>query len=114
MQAGRMPRFGPHVDNSQADYTYMSLKDLIANAYDVKPYQITGPDWMATARFDIVAKLPEGASKDDAPRMLQSLLKERFNLTAHLDTREHPVLALVVAKGGPKMKESPTAHAPLD
>ena len=36
VQAGRMPRFGPHVDASQAEYIYMSLKDLIAIAYKVK------------------------------------------------------------------------------
>ena len=72
IQAGRMPKFGPQVDASHAEYTFMSLKDLIALAYDVKAYQITGPDWMATERFDIVAKMPEGASKDDAPAMLQS------------------------------------------
>ena len=53
---------------SRAEYIYMSLKDLIANAYKVKGYQITGPAWLATERFDIVAKMPDGASKDDAPR----------------------------------------------
>src|ERR1017187_8137767 len=37
MQAGKMPRFGPHVDASRAEYNYMSLKELIANAYKVKP-----------------------------------------------------------------------------
>ena len=114
MQAGRMPRFGPHVDAAQAEYNYMSLKDLIANAYKVKAYQITGPAWLATERFDIVAKMPDGASKDDAPKMLQALLEERFKLAAHRDTQEHPVLALVVGKDGPKLKESPAAAEPID
>jgi len=113
VQAGRMPRFGPHVDASQAAYTYMSLKDLIATAYKVKAYQITGPAWLATERFDIVAKMPDGASKDDAPKMLQALLEERFKLAAHRDTQEHPVLALVVGKDGPKLKESPAATEPI-
>jgi uncharacterized protein (TIGR03435 family) len=92
----------------------MSLKDLIAIAYKVKAYQITGPAWLATERFDIVAKMPEGASKDDAPIMLQALLQERFKLTAHRDTQERPVLALVVGKDGPKLKESPAIAAPID
>jgi uncharacterized protein (TIGR03435 family) len=113
-QAGRMPRFGAHVDGAQAVYTYMSLKELIANAYNVKAYQITGPAWLATERFDIMAKLPEGASKDDAPKMLQALLAERFKLAAHRDTQERPVLALVVGKDGPKLKESPATSAPID
>ena len=114
MQAGQMPKIGPHVAGSVAEYNYMSLKDLIAAAYKVKPYQISGPDWMTSQRFDIDAKMPEGASKDDAPDMLQALLKERFKLVLHRDTKEHAVLALVVAKGGPKLKESPTAAAPID
>ena len=60
MQAGKMPRVGPHVTASEAEYSYMTLKDLIAVAYRAKPYQITGPDWLASERFDIVAKcLPE-------------------------------------------------------
>jgi uncharacterized protein (TIGR03435 family) len=114
MQAGKMPRFGAHVDASRAEYDYMSLKDLIANAYDVKAYQITGPGWLGSERFDIVAKMPEGAQKDDAPKMLQALLEERFKLTVHRDTEEHPVLALVVGKEGPKLKESTVAPVPID
>jgi uncharacterized protein (TIGR03435 family) len=109
-----MPNFGIHINAARAEYNYMSLKDLIAAAYKVKAYQITGPDWLGTEHFDIVATIPEGASKDDAPAMLQALLKERFKLVAHRDTQEHPVLALVVAKGGPKMKQSAAAPAPLD
>jgi uncharacterized protein (TIGR03435 family) len=114
MQAGKMPRFGAHVDASRAEYNYMSLKELIANAYKVKPYQITGPDWLNVQRFNIVATLPNGASKDDAPKMLQALLEERFKLKVHRDTQEHPVLGLVVAKGGPKLKESPGDAPPID
>jgi len=114
VQAGKMPRLGPHVNASQAEYTYMSLKDLITLAYKVKEYQITGPAWLATERFDIVAKMPDGASKDDAPSMLQALLEERFKLAAHRYTQEHAVLALVVGKDGPKLKESPATTEPID
>lgn len=55
---------------------------------------------MATTRFDILAKMPEGASKDDAPAMLQTLLKDRLKLIAHRATEEQPVLALVNGKNG--------------
>jgi uncharacterized protein (TIGR03435 family) len=58
--------------------------------------------------------MPEGSTKDDAPAMLRALLVERFKLVAHKETQEHPVLALVVGKGGPKMKESPGDAPPLD
>jgi uncharacterized protein (TIGR03435 family) len=114
IQAGRMPRFGPHVSLSQAEYNHMLLRDLIAIAYNVQAYQITGPAWLATERFDIVAKMPDGASKDDAPKFLQALLAERFKLAVHRDTQERPVLALVVGKDGPKLKESPAPPAPID
>ena len=113
MQAGKMPRLGAHIDASRAEYTYMTLKDLIASAYKVKAYQITGPMWLASTRFDIVANFPAGASKDDAPAMLQALLKDRFKLAVHRETQEHPVLGLVIGKGGPKLKESPAAAEPI-
>src|ERR1035438_6381784 len=113
VQAGHMPKVGPHVDAARAEYTYMALKELIVTAYKVKPYQITGPDWISTTRFDIVAKMPEGSTKADAPKMLQALLEDRFKLAVHRDKKENPVLALVVAKGGPKMQEA-EAPAPID
>jgi len=114
IQNGQMPKIGAHVDANRAEYTYLDLKSLISLAYHVKPYQITGPDWMANTRFDIVAKLPDKASKDDAPGMLQTLLEDRFKLTIHRTSAEHPVLALVVGKGGPKMKESTEVPVAID
>ena len=46
--------------------------------------------------------------------MLQALLADRFKLVAHLDTQEHPVLGLVVGKGGVKLKESTVVAVPID
>jgi uncharacterized protein (TIGR03435 family) len=114
MQSGGKMPVGANVDNRRAEYTYLDLKSLIAIAYSVKPYQITGPDWLATTRFDIVAKLPDGATKSDAPQMLQALLEDRFKLTTHRTNAEHPVLALVVGKGGPKLKASEQAPVAID
>jgi uncharacterized protein (TIGR03435 family) len=105
IQNGKMP-YGANIDNRRAEYKYLDLKTLLTYAYGVKPYQITGPDWMATTRFDIVAKMPDGSTKDDAPQMLQSLLEDRFRLTVHRTSAEHPILALVAGKGGPKLKAS--------
>src|SRR5258708_40362887 len=63
MQPGRMmigTRGGPGTsDPGQMKFTNNSLRDLIQNAYDVKSYQITGPSWMETERFDILAKVPK-------------------------------------------------------
>ena len=113
VRAGKMPRFGALVEGDRADYRYMSLKDLIANAYRVLPYQVDGPDWMAQQRFDIVATMPAGAKKEDAPALLQQLLVERFKLAVHQTTQDKPVLALVVGKSGPKMKGAPPTE-PID
>jgi uncharacterized protein (TIGR03435 family) len=104
---------GMKIDAARVDIGSMSLADLIRVAYRVKPYQISGPDWMASERFDVLAKLPEGASGGQVPEMLQALLAERFKLTVHRESKEHAVYALVVGKNGPKLKESsPDADAP--
>jgi len=69
---------------------------------------------MAATRFDIVAKMPAGSKKEDAPKMLQTLLEERFKLTTHRASAEHPVLALVAGKGGPKLKASAEKPVAID
>jgi uncharacterized protein (TIGR03435 family) len=114
IQAGRMPRVGPHVTSSRAEYINMNLKDLIALAWKLRGYQVSGPDWLGSERFDIEATMPEGAARDDAPAMLRALLKDRFKLTAHEGDEEHRVLALVVGKSGPKLKKSTTVAQPVD
>src|SRR5215472_3552550 len=50
MQQGVAPHIGMKVDGARVDIGYMSLTDIIGNAYKVKKYQITGPDWMAAQR----------------------------------------------------------------
>lgn len=113
LQAGKRPN-SARIDASRATYTYNSLKELIAGAYKVRMYQVNGPEWLLTDRFDIAAKMPDGASRDDVPAMLQTLLEERFKLQAHRETAMHPVLALTVAKGGPKLQESTAATAVVE
>ncbi|HKE23642.1 MAG TPA: TIGR03435 family protein [Bryobacteraceae bacterium] len=114
IQSGEPMPIGPHVGAHGAEYLYMNLKSLIVHAYQVKPYQVSGPDWLDQQRFDIVAKYPYGATKADAPRMLRSLLEERFRLKVHKSTEEHSVLALVAGRGGPKLKASAGKPMPID
>ncbi|HLG95269.1 MAG TPA: TIGR03435 family protein [Bryobacteraceae bacterium] len=110
--AGKM-HVGLNIDAQRVDIGFFSLRDLIMVAYRVKPYQVVGPDWMLSERFDVQAKIPEGASREQVPEMLQALLGERFKLATHRDSKEHNVYALVVAKGGPKLKEAaPDAEPP--
>jgi uncharacterized protein (TIGR03435 family) len=99
-------RLGIKIDAGRMDLENTSLFDVIAGAYRLKDYQLSGPDWMKGVRVDIVAKLPTGASEDDIPEMLQTLLAERFGLKIHRESNEHPEYALVVAKGGPRLREA--------
>jgi len=64
--------------------------------------------------FEIVAIMPPETTKDQFHVMLQNLLVERFKLTMHRETKELPMYALVVAKGGPKMTESKEVPPPQD
>ncbi len=111
---GKMP-VGATVDAHRAEYLYLDLKTLICYAYGVKPYQVSGPDYISAARFDIVGKLPDGSAKADAAKMLQSLLEERFKLTFHRADAEHAVLALVASgKNGLKLKASTETPVAID
>jgi uncharacterized protein (TIGR03435 family) len=98
---------GARIDGAQFRTSYLTLKDYIAAAYKLKLYQITGPDWIGTERFDVTATLPDGALPAQAPEMMQSLLEDRFQLKTHREKKEFPVYALVIAKGGLKMTETP-------
>jgi uncharacterized protein (TIGR03435 family) len=84
--------------------TNQSLKRLIERAYSVKPFQVTGPDWMENVHFDIAAKYPPDTRNEDRPLMLRTLLEDRFKLSVHRESKEISGYALVVAKGGLKLK----------
>ena len=95
------------------------VKDVIMFAYDLKSdSQISGyPEWVNASDYDIDAKTDESttAALDKLPPdersrqvklMVQALLAERFHLKVSYQTREIPVYALVIAKGGPKLTKS--------
>jgi uncharacterized protein (TIGR03435 family) len=106
LMAGQQ-KIGATIDAARVDLRSLSLEDLIRTAYRVKSFQVAGPEWLASQRFDIAAKLPEGAKRSEIPEMLQTLLEQRFHLTSHHAMKELPAFALVVAKSGAKLKESP-------
>lgn len=87
--------------------TNTGLTDLLAFAYNVRTYQITGlTRALDDERFDIEAKPDTENSANPVRAMVQKLLADRFALTLHRETRPMPVYALVLAKGGPKFKPS--------
>lgn len=88
------------------------LLDLISAAYGVLATQVSGPAWISEQGFNIEAKLPTGARKEDVNAMLQSLLEERFGLRVHRESQTKQGYALVVGKNGPKLKPAEPEHAP--
>jgi uncharacterized protein (TIGR03435 family) len=88
-----------------------TLRDIILLAYNVGVRQLVGPSWLVDdpadptdiLRFDIAAKVPDNATKDQIPLMLQKLLADRFKLSVHRDSKSVSAYALNVAKSGLKM-----------
>ena len=107
------------VGNGQGGGRNVTLKMLIALAYQVQEFQISGgPGWIGSDRFDVEGKAEDPKADPGQLRlMLQSLLEDRFQLKLRSETREAPVYALVVANGGPKIKlvadqTTPTVNGP--
>jgi uncharacterized protein (TIGR03435 family) len=101
------PIAGLQNDGAMVRYSALSLTLYLGIAYDLKNYQISAPDWMASGRWDITAKLPDGSDPKQIRKMLQALLRHRFQMKMHRETKEFPVYGLIIGKGGLKLKESP-------
>jgi uncharacterized protein (TIGR03435 family) len=83
-----------------------SLRECIELGYGIldKHYALSGPAWLDSDRYDIIAKTADTTPRAQLLLMLRSLLADRFNLKVHRERRPFRVYALVVARGGPKMK----------
>ncbi len=125
------PRVGMrYMPSGGAEMQGVTLKMLVAQAYNVRDFQVLGlPAWASSDRYSINAKSADTVEPaidlrkaTDQQRLtvaeqmrqrLQALLADRFQLKLHKETKEGPVYALAVAKNGPKMKEGdPTSDAP--
>ena len=85
--------------------TAVSLKNAIAFAYKLKPWEITGvANWMDNDRFDIEAKAPDGSAESQIQPMIQSLLADRFKLAVHRETKEMPIYVLIPARSGLRLQ----------
>lgn len=81
------------------------LNTLLAYAYNLRVTQISGPSWIRTERYSIVAKIPDAVPRDQVRAMLQGLLIERLQMKVHQETKEEPVYVLLVGKDGPKLEK---------
>ncbi len=92
------------VQGDRVTSTNVTLNQMVRTAYSVQEFQIAGqPSWFNTERFDVQAKIPRDAKREDWPLMFQALLADRFKLVLHKENRSMSVLDLVVAKNGPKL-----------
>ena len=104
-QGNESVTLGARIDRAQVRITGLTMRDLLAMAYRVKAFQLSGPEWMATERYDINAKLPQGVSPEKLPEMVQSLLSDRFGIRLHRENKEMPVYVLLVGKPPLRLKE---------
>src|ERR1700692_2419156 len=90
------------VDGNLLRMKNVTLKACIVWAFRTTDAQVSGPSWLESERFDIVAKAESGSPQ---PAMLQAVLSDPLTLAAHRETREQTLYELVVAKNGPKLKK---------
>lgn len=114
----RVPIGSGATDPSRWNASNMTAKDLVCEAYGLSYFQVTGgPDWAGSERFDISAKVDDAMAtqlgkltrreqNQQMSLMLRSLLIDRFKLRVTQETKDAPTYALVIAKGGPKLKEA--------
>jgi uncharacterized protein (TIGR03435 family) len=91
--------------------TNHTLRNIIRNTNRLQSYQLVGgPDWIDRDRWDIVAKGAGDPSFEQLVAMMQTLLADRFKLVTHLETRDMPIYALMLARPdgrlGPRLKAS--------
>jgi uncharacterized protein (TIGR03435 family) len=91
-----------------------SASSLVSNAFNLAAYELSAPEWMDSVRFDMSARIPEGTTREQFRQMMQNFLAERFKLTFHREKKDVPGYSLVVAKNGPKFKESVPSPPPED
>jgi uncharacterized protein (TIGR03435 family) len=85
---------------------------LMQWAYEIRPWQIVGPDWIRSDKFDITAKASDTVTVAQLRLLLQALLSERFRMEIRREMRDAPVMALIEAKSGSKLKPSTTEGNP--
>lgn len=83
-----------------------TLATLIAKAFDLRDYQFPEKSSLAENTFELMARIPAGATREDFLAMMQNMLKDRFALTWHFKDKTLNGYHLVIAKGGSKLKES--------
>lgn len=88
----------------------MPLMNYLNVAFQVRPDQISGPEWLVTENFDMEGKADRTCTADELHLMLQNLLLDRFHIELHRETKQLAGFTLLVDAGGPKLAD----HDPED
>jgi uncharacterized protein (TIGR03435 family) len=100
------PAFGAPSSPDRFTYPGATLVDLIRWAHELQGFQVEGgPEWIQTDRFDVSAKASSAQPQTVMRRMVARLLRERFNLESHVETREMPVYLLRTARSDARLGE---------
>jgi uncharacterized protein (TIGR03435 family) len=100
-------------DPGRIHYPLISLKALLGRAWDGYS-EIRGPGWLDTQVVSVDATMPPETTKEQFREMLRDLITDRFQLQYQIETKEIPGYTLVVARNGPKMKETAAVPDPQD
>ena len=110
----RSQDFTPILPGGQYVHSRADLFEMISFAYQVRNYaQLVGlPNWARNQSYAVAAKpadgfpvLPPGENREQVRLMLRAMLADRFHLQIHTETRQEPILRLVIGNGGIKIKE---------
>lgn len=102
--------FSEYSKGGRLTATAVTAASLVRIAYRLQSYQLVGaPGWIYNQHYDITANV-DGSPAPSQQVLLRAILKDRFKLLAHQETRDMPVFALVVARAdgklGPQLSKS--------
>jgi len=98
-----------NVNGARVDIRNYWLIGLLTRAFRIERPQVVAPEFAYSEDFDIQAILPVGATPDQVPELLQTMLAERFKLAYHRETRQYAVNVLTVGTSGMKLPRLPDA-----
>ena len=96
----------------------VTARELIRSAYALEDSQVEGgPGWIGADRFDIEARAAATATSDDVRAMLRTLMKDRFSLQSHIESKETSIFAMIASRSdgklGAGLRRSKAACAPI-
>jgi uncharacterized protein (TIGR03435 family) len=98
---------GFNIDPPRVEAIGYGVSGLIARAFQVEAPQVDLRGLGGFESFEVQASLPEGATREQVPEMLQTMLKERFKLAYHRETHDYPVTVMTLGKSGMKLQRLP-------